>query len=108
MSDRRSKSAASGRAKTIKRTDQGTAEIPQYLPDVVRVTLRLSLPACEWRALGEIAAGIRARTGAGSDFDEFAVLRTHSSSEIAQHMLRMPARDGCNCRHCMITRKGGA
>lgn len=107
MTDRRSKSAASGRAKTIKRTDQGAAEIPQYLPDVVRVTLRLSLPACEWRALGEIAAGIRARTGS-DDFDEFAVLRTHSSSEIAGHMLRMPARDGCSCRHCLIVRKGGA
>lgn len=107
MSDRRSKSAASGRAKTIKRTDSGTAEIPQYLPDVVRVTLRFSLPACEWRALSEIAAGIRTRTGC-DDFDEFAVLRTHSSSEIAEHMLRMSARDGCNCRHCLITRKGGA
>lgn len=90
--------------KLLARTDQGTAEIPQYLPDVVRVTLRFSVSACEWRALGEIAEDIRARTGC-DDFDEFAVLRTHNTSEIAMHMRGRTPRPGCECSHCTFARK---
>lgn len=92
--------------KTIKRNSRGTAAVPEYLPDTVHVTLSFSVSACEWRALGEMAADVRRRTGI-EDFDEFAVLRTSDSSEIARHMLGLPPRSDCECMSCVMARKRG-